>query len=137
MILIDTGPLVALFDKNDACHALCKKELASIKEPLLTTQPVLTEVMYLLGFSSKAQDLCFSFIQSEAVGIETELNLERIQELMKRYENVPMDFADASLVATSEDKNISHVFTIDHKDFHIYKPKHLRCYQILPETLKI
>lgn len=61
MIIIDTGPLVALFDKDDQYHNLCKKSLKLIKEPMITNWPVLTETMYLLSFSPVAQDLCLEF----------------------------------------------------------------------------
>ena len=49
MILVDTGPLVALFDRKDAEHHRCVRTLKSLREPLITTIPVLTEAFHMLG----------------------------------------------------------------------------------------
>ena len=59
----------------------------------------------------------------------------RGRELMKKYHDLPMDLADATLVATGEDMNISTVFTLDHKDFRLYKPKHRKRFALLPSSL--
>jgi len=138
MILIDTGPLVALFDKSDRYHRRCKKTLASVQEPLLTTWPVITEVMYLLSFSLRAQELCFDFI--EAGGVEVyptpASHIQRIHRLIKEYADLPMDLADASLVTLAEDQRTHTIFTLDHKDFRIYIPKHTKRFHLIPETLR-
>ena len=63
MMLIDTGPIVAFFDTSDAYHSVCIEALKGVKEPLVTTWPVLTEAFYLLGFSWKAQDNLWEFIR--------------------------------------------------------------------------
>ena len=136
MIIIDTGPLVALFDKSDNYHKICKQTLRNICEPIITTWPVLTEVMYLLNFSSSAQEICFEFIESGGVDVQSvdTKHLHRIRQLMKHYADLPMDFADASLVALAEEKKVSTIFTIDHRDFRIYVPKHSKSFRIIPQT---
>ena len=99
MILIDTGPIVAFFDKDDRYHALCIEILKEIREPLITTWPVLTECFYLLNFSWEVQDSLWLFIQRGGIEIyplEKEL-LIRCRELMKQYRDLPMDLADATL----------------------------------------
>lgn len=138
MILIDTGPLVALFDKSDRFHKRCKNELSRIREPLLTTWAVLTEVMYLLNFSTLAQELCLEFIESGAVEIYAAqaTHIRRIHQLMRDYADLPMDFADASLVALAEEKAVTTIFTLDHKDFRIYTPKHSKRFQLIPATVR-
>lgn len=137
MIIIDTGPLVALFDKGDHYHKTCKETLKHIREPLITTCPVLTEVMYLLNFSFLAQDLCLEFIESGGVEIHSENShhLSRIHQLMKKYADLPIDFADASLVALAEEKGVTTIFTLDHKDFRIYVPKHLKKFDLIPKKV--
>lgn len=137
MIIIDTGPLVALFDKSDYYHHLCKEILKHICEPLITTWPVLTEVMYLLNSSFRAQELCLEFLESGGVDIPSEDSnqLHRIHQLMKQYADLPIDFADASIVTLAERYKISNIFTLDHKHFRIYKPKHLKTFHIIPEKL--
>jgi len=103
VIIIDTGPLVALFDKDDQYHNLCKKSLKLIKEPLITNWPVLTESMYLLSFSPVAQDLCLEFIESAGIIVRggDSQEMPRIQQLMKQYKDLPIDFTDASIGGAS------------------------------------
>lgn len=135
MIIIDTGPLVALFDRDDQYHALCKKSLGQIKEPMITTWPVLTETMYLLNFSTVAQDLCLEFIQSAGIAVQVgnSLAIQRIRQLMLQYSDLPIDFTDASIIALAEAEYITTIFTIDHKDFRIYSPKHAKRFHLIPE----
>lgn len=135
MIIIDTGPLVALFDKDDQYHNLCKKSLKLIKEPLITNWPVLTETMYLLSFSPLAQDLCLEFIESAGIIVRGGDSQEmlRIRQLMKQYKDLPIDFTDASIIVLAEAENIKTIFTLDHKDFRIYSPKHLKAFRLIPE----
>ena len=135
MISIDTGPLVALFDKSDHYHKTCKETLKHIRESIVTTWPVLTEVMYLLNFSSLAQELCLEFIESGGVDIHSgnSNQLHRIRQLMKQYADLSIDFADASLIALAEEKRIATVFTLDHKDFRIYAPKRLKKFSLIPK----
>lgn len=137
MIIIDTGPIVALFDKDDQYHQVCVEILKGIKEPLITTWPVLTEAFYLLNFSWRVQDDLWQFIQRGGLKIDLleESVYPRIGELMKKYHDLPMQLADATLVVLGEEKKLSTVFTLDHKDFRIYKPKHKRRFTLLPSTL--
>ena len=136
MVLIDAGPLIALIHKDDAHHARCAATLRSITEPLGTVWPALTEAMYLLSFSWKAQDALWEMIEREAVHL---LPLDgrdilRTRELMKKYKDLPMDLADAALVAVAERDKIRRIFTLDRRDFEIYRPAKLGRFIILPES---
>ncbi len=137
MIAIDTGPIVALFDKDDTYHIICRKVFQTIKEPLLTTWPVLTEAFYLLGFSSQVQDDLWEFIERGTVSIyHFDMHLmKRCRHLMKKYNDLPMDLADATLVAMAEAENITTIFTLDHKDFRIYRTKQKKPFKLLPESI--
>ena len=123
MILVDTGPLVALFDPADAWHTRCLGQLKKIREPLCTTLPVLTEAFHLLAPDSPGSSGLMSFVGDAGLDVwpMDTANLTRAFELMERYSNVPMDFADASLVVAAETLNARKVFTIDRKDFAIYR----------------
>ncbi len=137
MIAIDTGPLVALFDKNDDKHHLCLNIFKKIDEALITTWPVLTEVFYLLNFSSNAQDDFWEFLERGAVSIyaiDKDL-MKKCRHLMKKYDDLPMDLADATLVAMAETENISTMFTLDHRDFRIYKTRLSKHFRLLPDRL--
>lgn len=135
MIIIDTGPLVGLFDKDDQYHNLCKKSLKLIKEPLITNWPVLTEAMYLLNFSQVAQELCLEFIKSAGIAVRggNSEDLSRIRQLMKQYKDLPVDFIDASIIALAEAEDVTTIFTLDHKDFRVYSPKHIKRFRLIPE----
>ncbi len=137
MILLDTGPIVAFFDASDDYHRLCLKTLKNIDQPMATTWAVLTEAFYLLGFSWKAQDNLWEFIMRGGVDVLS-LNAKmraRCRELMEKYKDLPMDLADGTLVAAAEHRKIEKVFTLDHKDFNVYRPDHVRRFKILPARL--
>ena len=132
-MLVDTGPLVALFDKQDEHHLGCKKALSRISEKLVTTWPVLTEAFYFLNESQKSQELLMHFVLSDVVEVYGESKiLTRMSQLMETYQDLSMDFADASLVALAEEQSIEKIFTLDLKDFRIYRPKHIKHFNICP-----
>jgi len=135
MIAVDTGPIVALFDRSDDKHSVCVETFKSIREPLITTWPVMTEAFYLLGFSSTVQDDLWEFIERGTAAI---YDLDRTlmktcRELMRKYQNLPMDLADASLVAVGDAGNIRTIFTLD-KDFKIYRTKQKKQFRLLPDS---
>jgi predicted nucleic acid-binding protein len=67
MILLDAGPMVALLHADDRHHQECKETLQSLTEPLGSVWPVVTEAMYLLGFSWRAQDALWEFLERGGV----------------------------------------------------------------------
>jgi predicted nucleic acid-binding protein len=125
MILLDTGPIVALFDPADDSHARCVETLKAIVEPLGTTTPVLTEAFHLLTPGSRGAANLIHFIADGglAVWFLDPDTLDRAFELMAQYADHPMDLADASLVAMAEAENLRKVFTIDRNDFAAYRIK--------------
>lgn len=123
MILVDAGPLVALVDADDQHHAACADALRRVKEPLGTVWPALTEAMYLLGDQPRAQEAIWEMLSRGAVRL-VPLDVEdvpRIRELMKKYADRPMDLADAALVRAAERDGVKTFFTVDRKDFAIYR----------------
>lgn len=104
MILVDAGPLIALIHKDDAHHARCVNTLQSITEPLGTVWPALTEAMYLLSFSLKGQDALWEMVERGVVELLTldGCDMSRAPDWMKKYKDLPMDLADAALVAVAE-----------------------------------
>ncbi len=139
MILLDTGPIVALFDPADESHLPCTDILKSIVEPLVTTTPVLTEAFHLLSPGSKGAANLIHFISDGglAVWFLSPDTLDRAFELMREYADHPMDLADASLVVMAETENVHKVFTIDRGDFAAYRIKRghrLRAFELLQPT---
>ncbi len=123
MILVDTGPLVALFDPRDEQHERCARTLRGIREPIYTTMPVLTEAFHMLGPASVGSDRLREFVEDGglAVWLFDRRAVTRAFELMERYADHPMDLADASLVAAAEALGTRKVFTIDRRDFDTYR----------------
>jgi predicted nucleic acid-binding protein len=137
LIIIDTGPIVALFDKDDRYHTHCVEILKEIREPFVTTWPVLTECFYLLNFSWEVQDSLWLFIQRGGIEIYP-LGKELFvtcHELMKQYRDLPMDLADATLVVLADILGVPKVFTLDHKDFSIYRFKQKRRFTLIPSKI--
>jgi uncharacterized protein len=134
MILVDTGPLVALIHEDDEKHQPCKDVLASLNEPLGTVWPVITEAMYLLNFSWKAQDALWEMLATEAVRLLAldRTDVARMRELMRKYRDRPMDLADAALVRAAERERLRRIFTLDRTDFELYRPARMGRFTIVP-----
>ncbi|MFZ1860376.1 MAG: PIN domain-containing protein [Candidatus Competibacter sp.] len=123
MILVDTGPLVALFDPADRDHLRCAQRLSRIEEPLCTTVPVLTEAFHLLDPSSIGSQRLMDFVAAHGLMVWylDDAALVRAFELMVRYADHPMDLADASLVVLAETLKLRKILTIDRNDFSTYR----------------
>lgn len=125
MIIIDTGPLVSLFDPKDQDHEACHTVLKEINEPLFSTEAVLTEVLHMLAAGSKGAEGVKEFFLADYVSLSplTKADLNRCFELMDAYGDLPMDFADATLMALAETLKTAKVFTLDLNDFSVYRYK--------------
>lgn len=135
MTLVDAGPLVALIDRGESGHQRCVDTLAQLSGPLVTTWPAFTEAIYLLGSAGgwPAQDALWKLVDRgdlRLVDLDVSMR-QRSRDLMAKYEDVPMDLADASLVALAESMKLSRVFSLD-SDFHIYRLKNRRTLEVLP-----
>ena len=125
MILTDTGPIVALLDKNDPNHSRCLLTAKMLSTgALVTTLPCFTEAMYFLakegGYSGQRRLWAMRATGKLIIHAWSEAELERMNVLVELYKDTPMDFADASLVATAESLGVSEVFTID-RHFYAYR----------------
>lgn len=134
-VLLDTGAFVALLDKSEKNHERCVLFLKEFKGKLLTTEPVLTEAVYLLGPSVKAQKSCIEFILRSGTALvpQSQESLSKAVVLMEKYKDIPMDFADATLVVLSEETSIAEVFTLDIKGFNAYRIHGKKTFKIWPE----
>ena len=118
MILLDSGSMVAILNRRDKYHTLCVTAMKHLpRQPLITTWPCFTEAMYFLyeevGYSG--QQALWKLRRSGKI-VMYELSEEegnRMDTLMAKYSDAPMDLADASLVAVAESLHLTPVFTID------------------------
>ena len=121
-VLVDSGPLIALFDKDDKFHTKVLNYLKDNDVKLLTSLAVITEVSHILDFNLKVQIDFLKWVELGGVvlyDIKRE-DLKDIVKLMQKYTNVPMDFSDATLIYISFQKNIRQILSID-SDFDIYR----------------
>ena len=125
MILTDAGPLVALVDQGEPDHDACVACLPDLSGPMVTTWPAFTEAMYLLGEAGgwRAQGMLWSILQQGdlEVAVQSSDDYERMRVLMQKYRDLPMDLADASLVRLAEERRARDIFTLDERDFRIYR----------------
>lgn len=121
ILLIDTGPLVAYFDESERHHEWAVDVLSEIEARAMTSQPVVAEVWHLLGRAGRGQDALLSLIADGLLEIDFDLPREvtKVRQLIRRYANVPMSLADASMVRLAE-VHRAPVCTLD-SDFRIYR----------------
>jgi|SRR5690554_6820721 len=120
--LIDAGPLIALFDRDDKFHVPVKDFLKKYEGRLYTTWPVITEVLHMLDFSIETQIDFLKWVSIGAIEVKQidMADISRIIDLSEKYSDVPMDFADACLIIISETEGIKEIISID-SDFYIYR----------------
>ena len=132
--ILDTGPWVALIDRSESRHTDCVQWLKNFSGRLYSTEAVLTEVLYILNFSITAQCAALDFVLESVVEIVPS-NIESMKKtktLMKKYADLPMDFADATIVCLAEETGIQNVVTFDRKDFTIYRLPKKQSFIIVP-----
>ena len=128
-IIVDTGPLVALFHARDRHHEAAKAVLESNPAVLVSTWPVITEACHFLAQAGRRALLTFvrrGALRVEALSVE---DVPQLDELLARYER--MDFADATLVLIAEKTGITEIFTIDRRDFEAYRTRSGRRLRLL------
>jgi predicted nucleic acid-binding protein len=133
--LADTGFLLALLDRSDEWHEVCARIFQNARLPLLTSEAILTELFYLVGARVSESDAVWRFVLSGAIVLATitTADLPPLQELMSRYKDRPMDFADATLVHLALRESLSTILTVDHDDFETYRIGGRKRFTILPE----
>jgi predicted nucleic acid-binding protein len=126
--------MVAVASASDAHHNACVDTLADIRAPLYTCWPALTEALWLLRHEPKAIDaVCRAFRTGlYALLPLDESDLDGIHTVLKRYRKLGAQLADAALVHLAEREGISIVFTLDRRDFTVYRHSRNRPFTILP-----
>ncbi len=121
-VIVDTSALVALIDPDTAQHAWARAEAARLPAPFLTSEAVLTEAAFILTRDGFDADELFALAESGIILVSLDFNAERksLRMLMRTYRDVPMSFADATLVRLSELHDDGLIFTLD-SDFRIYR----------------
>jgi len=132
--ILDTGPWVALIDRSESKHATCVNWLKDFSGRLYSSEAVLTEVLYLLNFSTIAQCAAIDFVLTSVVEIvpANKQSLLQTKNLLKKFADLPMDYADATLVCLASDTGIQNIVTFDVRDFTIYTLPGKKKFNIMP-----
>ena len=123
-IIVDSGPIIALFDAGDAYHHAAIEFVRQSRAKLISSMAMVTEAMYVLDQSLQARKNLLAWIQGGGLTLTEPVNgdFARIGELIEKYADLPMDFTDAVVVALCERLSINHVASVD-GDFGIYRYK--------------
>ena len=132
--LIDTGAILAILDRKDHWHQKCTDAFRQMRLPLLTSQAVLTELFHLTGDDRNEMEAAWKFLRSGAVVIGSIDNsdMPALHNLMSKYWDRPMDFADATLVCLAKRESLSTILTVDNSDFTTYRIEGKRKFRVLP-----
>jgi predicted nucleic acid-binding protein len=132
-LLLDTGALVGLLDRSQSVHKACTDFYSDWQHPVVTTEAVLTESIYLLSSVPNGGPACIDFVLGGGVVLvpSTEMSLKRCRALLEKYSDLPIDFADATLIVLAEELNADTVFTFD-SDFRIYRIRGRKNFRIVP-----
>lgn len=136
MIIIDTGPIVAMGNRRDDDHERCTDLLTTTLEPLVLPEPLFAEIGYVLGSRAGPQAEA-DFLHDIADGIYTvesmyRTDIERAANLVEKYADLPLGTADACVVALAERLGVTRIATLDTRHFEVVKPRHVSGFTLLP-----
>jgi predicted nucleic acid-binding protein len=134
-LLMDTGALVSLLDRTQARHESFTTFFDEWRGAVVSTEAVLTEAAHLLGrvHGGRRASLDFFLSGGAALVPATAASLRRCRDLVEKYADLPMDYADATLVALGEELGTDLVFTTDRRDFEVYRLGARGRFRIVPE----
>jgi predicted nucleic acid-binding protein len=132
-LLLDTGALIGLLDRSQTVHQSCAAFFRTWMGPIVTTEAVLTEATHLLSDLRGGVAACIAFIlRAEVILIpSTDVSLRRCLSLIEKYSDLPMDYADATLVVLAEELNTDVIFTVD-RDFRVYRIRGRKHFRVVP-----
>ena len=134
VILVDTGPLVAYLDRGDPAHEFVRSRWKPIAGRFVTTAAVFTEAMHFLGPVQNGAEALVDLFREGSLLLEDVFQLsmlDRATNLMARYPNVFMDFADATLVALAENLNTPNILTPDERGFRTFRYRRNKLFRLL------
>src|SRR3989338_3943048 len=134
-LLLDTGALVSVLDRSQVHHEKCVRFFDGWDAPVVSTEAVLTEATHLLGRVRNGRKACVEFfLDGGAVLVPATVpSLRRVRELLEEYADLPMDYADATLVVLGEEIGTDLVFTTDRRGFRVYRIRGRKRFRIVPE----
>lgn len=136
MTLVDTGPLIALVNRDDPNYAVCRAAAGRLPlGPLVTSWPCFTEAMYMVfragGYPAQVALWTLRTAGRLIIHDLTAAEIDRMMTLMDKYRDTPMDLADASLVATAESLGQRAILTLD-SHFRVYRLADGSTFEVVP-----
>jgi predicted nucleic acid-binding protein len=132
--LLDTGPLVAFLDARDDAHDACVSCLGPFRGQLWTTSAVITESMHMVSDVRDGASLMAELVLATGALVQEcaqPAQLKQAAALMATYPNVPMDFADATLVLLAEEIGVHHIVTLDRRGFSAYRTRKRKSFRLV------
>jgi predicted nucleic acid-binding protein len=133
-IIIDTSPIVAILSPKDTNHQICVDTLKTLQPPLITCWSVITEVLWLIRKNKIGINALFTMIEADLLQV-VHLPKEAtpwLKSYLLKYHDIGAQIADVSLCYLAETKNINTIFTLDKRDFQIYRIKNNQTLNIIP-----
>lgn len=137
--LLDCGPIVALLDRSDPQHEFVVGGLQKVAATLITTGPVITEAMFLLQEAEDGPKQLVRFLDEASVEVAEVFDLVSLMaasELMRKYADLPMDFADASLVVSAGRFGVSKILTLDERGFRTFRYGRNKAFHLLLQDVR-
>jgi predicted nucleic acid-binding protein len=136
-LVLDTGPLYASLDRDDADHHACRRLIEIADEPLIIPAPVLVEVDYWIHTRLRP-DVLVALLDDIADGAYAVVDLRsedyrRVRELCDRYADADVGFVDAAVLAIVERLDEPKLVTLDRRHFRFLRPRHVDALRLLPE----
>jgi uncharacterized protein len=134
VILVDTGPLVAYLDRGDPAHEFVRARWEPIAGRFVSTAAVFTEAMHFLRPVQNGAEALVDLFREGSLLLEDVFQLpmlDRATNLMARYPNVFMDFADATLVVLAENLNTPNILTLDERGFRTFRYRRNKLFRLL------
>lgn len=136
MLLVDTGPLLAVADRSDPDHERCREVLESDQGPLLTSPMVIAEAGYLIcrQLGPVAEARLYESLAASELLIEhlAESDWTRVRQLVTDYADLPLGGTDASLIALAERLGLTRIATLDRRHFTVVRPRHCEAFELVP-----
>ncbi len=133
-LLFDTGPLVALLDRNDQWHSVSTRNWPDLAPRCVTTEAVVTEATHFVSRGGGSPSVVVEFLldlEVPILGLDDEGH-RLAAGLMRRYRDTPMDYADATLVVAAAWLGTDQVFTLDRRGFTTYRTVSENPFVVLP-----
>lgn len=133
-VLVDTGPIVAILSRRDQFHRACVEALREMPGPLFSCWPVITEAAWLVRRDANAVQKLLDSIANglfEILPLTTD-DAKPIGSIMKKYRDIGIQLADAALVHLATRDGLDTVFTLDQRDFSVYRLLRGKSFRMLP-----